>query len=216
MKSTLKKQAFDYNLIAMSFHEAGHVVCALNNYLYVYNANVMTLTRHEGNTNFYVYGCDAVDDEELHKILLIFELQAMYAGLIAEKLYYKDICGSSKFPMHLRIGSSYDTKLASKIIRKNNLVAPGKKTFLFKKQVQYDVEQFLAEHWDAIRVVAHFLYKKKRLTFDELKYLLTRRTEHKDFWKSKFKKIKMIHNDNNMPTEEIVKDLVLEDTIFSI
>lgn len=216
MKNRLKKQSFDYELIAMSYHEAGHVVCALLNYLCVVNTNVMTPKRREGNTEFYIYGNDEVEDEELRKMLLIFELQAVYAGLISEKMYYKDICGSSKFPMHLRIGSSYDNASASKIIRNNNLAEPGKKTFLFKKQVQYDVERLLSEHWNAVKVIAHYLYKKKRLTFDELKFVLTRRTENKDFWKERFKKIKFIHNEKNPSAEVIVKDLVLEDTIFSI
>jgi|SRR5271170_879567 len=216
MKSRLKKQSFDYELIAMSYHEAGHVVCGLYNYLYVHDANVMTPTKREGGTNFYIYGNESVEDEELNKILLIFELQALYAGLIAERMYYKDICGSSKFPMHLKNGSTYDTSLASKIIRKNNLAPSGKQTFLFKKQIQYDVEQLLAEHWDAIKVIAHSLYTKRRVTFDELKYVLTRKTSYKDVWKSKFRKIRIIHNDKNPPAEALVKDLVLEDTIFSI
>lgn len=216
MKSRLKKQSFDYELIAMSFHESAHTICALNNYLQVFNVNVMTPKKRGGNTEFYIYGNDEVKDEELSKILLIFELQAIYAGLIGEKMYYKDICGSSKFPMHLRIGSSYDIAFASKIIRKNNLMPPGKKTFLFKKQIQFDVEQILYEHWDAVKVIAHSLYKKKKLSLDELKFLLTRKTEHKDFWKDRFKKMNLIHNDKNCPTEDLVKDLVLEDAIFSI
>lgn len=222
MKSRLKKQSFDYELIAMSYHEAGHVVCGLYNYLWVCDANVMTPKKREGGTMYYTYGCfeefndNIVEDEELRKILFIFELQALYAGLIAEKMYYKDICGSSKFPNHLKNGSSYDTTRASNIIRKNKLVSPGKQTFLFKKQVRYDVEQMLNEHWDAVKVIAHFLYQKKRLTFDELKYNLTRRTEHREFWKDKFKKIKLIHNDKNPPAEDFVKELMLEDTIFSI
>jgi len=222
MISDLKKKSWDYDLIAMAHHEAGHVVCALHNFMYVNDASVMTPNKKEGSTNFIIYGYydeyndSTVEDQDLHKILLIFEIQTLYAGLIAEKMYYKDICGSHKFPNHLKNGSSYDTGLASSLIRKNKLAQPGKQTFLLKKQIQYDVEQILAEHWDAVKVVAHFLYQKKRLTFDEMKYALSRRTERKDFWKDKFKKIKLIHNDKIHPTEEFVKDLVLEDAIFSI
>jgi len=223
MKSRLKKQSFDYELIAMSYHEAGHAVCGLHNYMYVSGANVMTPKKREGGTMYYAYGYfeefsnSIVEDEELYKILLIFEIQTLYAGLIAEKMYYRDICGSSRFPNHLKDTSpDNDTAVASALIRKNKLAGPGKQTFLLKKQIRYDVEQMLAEHWDAVKVVAHFLYQKKRLTFDEMKYALTRRTERRDFWKDKFKKIKLIHNDKTNPTEDIVKDLVLEDTIFSI
>lgn len=222
MISDLKKKSWDYDLIAMSHHESGHIICALHNFMYVHDANVMTPNKREGSTNFYAYGYfeefndSTVEDEELHKILLIFEIQTLYAGLIAEKMYYKDICGSNKFPNHLKNGSSYDTELASALIRKNKLAAPGKQTFLLKKQIRYDVELMLTEHWDAVKVVAHFLYQKKRLTFDEMKYALTRRTGHRDFWKDRYKKINLIHNDKTHPTEEVVKNLVLEDAIFSI
>jgi hypothetical protein len=215
IKDHVKKQSFDYELIAMAYHESGHVVCGIYNYLYIFNANVMTPKRLEGTTDFYAYSCGNIEDEDLKRMLAINELQVLYAGLISERIYYKDICGSSKFPMHLKIGSSSDISAASHIIREQDLVSPGKKTFLFKKQIQYDVEQLLIENWDAVKAIAHNLYKKKRLSFDELKYILTRRTDHKDLWKDKFKKIKSIHNDN-CPSEDFVKDLMMEDAIFSI
>jgi hypothetical protein len=215
MKNSTIKQSLDYQLIAMSFHESGHTITALHNYLQVQNVNVMTEKNREGNTEYFVYG-DIIEDKELKKILLIFELQVLYAGLLAEKIYYKDICGSSKFPMHLRKGSWYDTALASSIIRKNSLAMPGKKTFLFKKEIQYDVNQVLLEHWDAVRQVAHSLYQRKKLSFDEIKYILIHKTEHKEFWQDRFRKIKLIHNENKPLTEEIAKDLMLEDNIFNI
>lgn len=216
MTNTLKKQSFDYELIAMSYHEAGHVVSGLHNYIHVFNAKVMTPKNLDGNTEYYLYESESIKDEELKKIVLVLELQSLYGGLIAEKMYYKDICGSSKFPMHLRIGSSYDMALASAIIRKNDLAVPGKRTVLFKKQVQNDVEQLLSEHWDAVKVIAHSLYRKKRLTFDKLKYLLTRKTDHQDFWRDRFKKIRLINNENNPPAENFVKEIMLENAIFSI
>lgn len=221
MISDIKKKSWDYDLIAMAWHESGHAICGLLNYMYVRDVNVMTPAKQEGSTIYYTYAYageynDSIHDEELRKILLIFELQTLYAGLLAEKMYYTDICGSSKFPNHLKNGSSYDTMLASAMIRKNKLAAPGKKTFLFKKQIRSDVEQMLTTHWDAVKVIAHLLYRKKRISFDEMKYALTRKTEHKDFWKNRFKKIKLIHNDNIRPAEEVVKQLVLEDAIFSI
>lgn len=205
MKSVIKKQAFDYEIIAMAHHESSHVICALMHYLYVYNVNVMTYKNQEdGNTNYYVY---AINDS-IKNILLFSELHFFYAGLIGEKIYYKDICGSIKFPMHLKEGSSYDIAEASAIIRNNNLAPPGKSTFLLKKQIQYDVEMILKQYWDDVKIVAHALYQKKKLTFDDLKYLLTRKSVNKDFWKSKFKKIKLIHNDKNNYIDDYIKDII--------
>ena|ERR1700722_6135560 len=211
-----KKEIWDYEIISMAWHEAGHAACALNNFMHVFNVSVMTPKNQTGNTDWFMYDVKNVEDEELSKILFICELQTLYAGLIAEKMYYKDICGSDKFPMHLKIGSSMDTTDASHIIRKNKLVKPGRQTVLFKKQIQQDATAFLVEHWDAVRVIAHRLYKKHRLSFDELKFLLTRKTNHKEFWKEKFKKIKIINDDNTVLPEQVIKDIILEDVIFSI
>jgi hypothetical protein len=208
------KKIFDYDLIAMSYHEACHTVIALFNYLQVYHVNVMTPKRSDGNTNFFIYD-EIVKDEDLKKIFSIFEIQTMYAGLVGERMYYRDICGSSKFPMHLKKDSAYDIGIASAIIRKNNLASPGKKTHLFKKEVQFDVEKILDDHWDAVKEIAHSVYRKKRLSFDELKYILTRKTDQKEFWKDKFRKMNIIYS-NNKPTEEVVKELVLENLIFKI
>jgi hypothetical protein len=214
--SDVRKQSYDYELIAMAYHESGHAICALSNFLYVFSVGVMSPKNNIGYTNWYIYDTTGVQDEELRKVLFINEIQALYAGLIAEKMYYKDICGSDEFPMHLRAGSSEDTLTASSIIRKNNIVKAGRQTHLFKKQMKRDVEQFLQEHWDAVKIIAHALYKKTRLSHDELKYLLTRKTDHRDFWKDKFKKLKTVHNDKVYPSEETVKDILLENVIYSI
>jgi|ERR1700722_3634790 len=212
----VRNQSYDYELIAMSYHEAGHAICALSNFLQVIDVSVMTPKTNMGYTNWYIYDANDVKDEDLRKVLFIAEVQALYAGLLAEKMYYKDICGSDDFPMHLRAGSSEDTTTASSIIRKNNLAKSGRQTHLFKKQMKCDVEEFLQEHWEEVKIVAHALYKKTRLSHDELKYLLTRKTEYRDFWKDKFKKLKIIHNDKTPPLEETVKDIVLENVIYSI
>src|SRR5258708_8552056 len=215
LKSEAAKQISDYNLIACSWHEAGHIICAMLNYCKVYSANVTTIeSNKDANTNVYCYD-EVVTDPELKRILLMFELRVMYAGLEAERIYYGEITGSSKFPIHLRKGSWYDIKFAQKTIRKNNLATPGKKTQLLKKQLKFEVEQILKTYWEDVRLIAHSLYRKKRLSFDDFKYILSRKSKNKDFWNNRFKKIQIILSDNYCP-EDVVKDLVLEDTIFSI
>lgn len=208
MKSVAVKKSFDYDLIAMAYHESSHTVIGLHNYLMVYNVSVMTFNHQEGITEYFYYPFDDVQNKKLLKELLILDLQEMYAGLIGEKIYYKNMCGSDKFPMHLRIGSSEDIKNASKQIKKYKLVNPGSETHLFKKQIQEDTKKLLLEHWEAVQVIAHALYKKTRLSFDDLKFLLTRKTSNKEFWKDRFKKLKIIHS-GKVPTEQEVKDIVL-------
>lgn len=198
----IKKQAFDYELIASCFHESAHVVMALHNYFRVFNVNIFSPKRREANTDYYVYNY-AGDNELIKHKFLTLELETFYAGLIGEKIYYKDICGSSKFPMHLKIGSSFDTNSASNIIRENLMALPGKPTLMFKQEIRSNVEKIILDNWDAVKALSHALYQKKRLTFDELKYILTRKTENREFWKDKFKKIKLIHSESITEEEAI-------------
>jgi hypothetical protein len=123
-------------------------------------------------------------------------------------MYYRDICGDATFPMNLRIGSSSDNKAASSIIRKYNLAKPGKNTILLKAEVKNDIEKFLANHWGAVKIVAHALYKKKKLGLQELRYMLSRSPEDKEFWKDTFSKIKIIYNEKNNLSEKAVKSLI--------
>jgi hypothetical protein len=216
LKNVVRKQSDDYFFIATNFHEASHAITGLHNYFQVYNVNILMPAIKEGTTDFYIFDNEKIQDEELKYIFLMFELQTIYGGLIGERLYYKDITGSDRFPSHLKSGSASDTFQAAALIRKHHLAKPGKNTHLLKKRIQNDVEELLLEHWDAVKVVAHALYKKKKLNFEELRNLLTKKTNHNDFWKDRFKKIKSIYNDNNIPKDQILKDLVLEDLIFTI
>jgi len=190
-----KKQSYDYELIAQSYHESGHAVCALHNYMKVINVDVMNeRSNNDGKTEYLSIEIEELGEEDIQKAILYFDLQIYYAGLVAEKLYYKDICGSDQFPMHLRIGSSNDLYNASEIIKKSNFAAAGKERFLFKKKVQKEVNDLLIKYWSDVKLVAHYLYKKKKLNFDELKNILTRKSENKDFWKTRFKVMKIIHD----------------------
>src|SRR5258708_18432696 len=140
MISDVRRQAHDYETIACVWHESAHTICGLFNYIKItsvsINANINE--NNEGTTDYLLFNTCNITDKVLLKIILIQELQTLYGGLMGERIYYKDICGSDKFPMHLRIGSSIDIAFAADLIRKNNLSNPGKHTYLLKKQIQYD------------------------------------------------------------------------------
>lgn len=193
-KSIDKKQSYDYELIAQSFHESGHTLCGLYNFMEVTTVVVMNPRENlDGKTEYICMDPDLLNDIELKNMQLYFELQTHYAGLLAEKIYYKDICGSEKFPMHLKQGSSGDINDASALIKKYKMAEPGRQRALLKNQVQKETTILLEHFWDDIKIIAHLLYKKKKLNFEDLKYLLTRRSANKEFWKEKFKFIKVIN-----------------------
>lgn len=204
--SIAKQQANDYGLIATSYHEAAHTIVGLAHLLLVEEVSVQDC--QEGTTNYTGYhGYDANTDN-LRRIIVMSELKMIYAGLVGEKMYYKDICGSGKFPMHLKNGSTIDTNMASKLIRRYKLASSGKATFKLKQEIRQDVEKFLVRHWEEVKIVAHALYKKRKLSFQELKYLLTRLPQNKDFWKEKFKTIKIIHDEESDLSMRMVRNLI--------
>lgn len=215
MISDVKKQSHDYEKIATSWHESSHIICGLFNYIKISNVSMSPET-NEGTTDYLLFDTSNIQDHDLLVIILMQELQTLYGGLSGERIYYKEICGSDKFPMHLRRGSAIDIAMAADLIRKGKLAEPGKHTYLLKKQIQYNASQILKEHWDGVKIVAHTLYKKKKLSFDELKSILTKKTNHNDFWKERFKKIKLLHNEKNIPSEIYIKEAILEDTIYTI
>ncbi len=204
--SIAKQQANDYGLIATSYHESSHAIVALINLLMIYNVDI--IDSQEGNAQYFIHHADQTEDDNLTNILALAEVKTIYAGLVGEKMYYKDICGSSKFPMHLKNGSAEDTNIAAKLIRKYRLANSGPATFKLKQDIKEEVERLLVRHWEAVKIVAHALYKKKKLDFSELKYLLSRIPQDKDFWKDKFKTIKIIYDEESDISTKRVRNLI--------
>lgn len=211
--SLYKTQALEYQAVAMTWHEAAHTICGLYNFMHVYFVCIMSNKHEDGNTLYEIYDTDSINNKMLAKILHIYEVQTLYAGLVGEKIYYKDICGSDKFPMHLRIGSSDDIKTAAKIIAKNNLAEPGRNRFIFKKQIQNDTRNILLHYWSDIKLISHVLYRYKELEEDELKYYLTRKSDNKEFWKDRFKDIKFIYN-SDVLEEKSLKELIVQNSVI--
>jgi hypothetical protein len=214
--SIINKQANDYELIAMSWHEAAHVICGLHNFMRIYDVCVISEKYDHGNTSYEIYNPDNITNKLLAKILLIFEVQTLYAGLVGEKLYYQEICGSDNFPMHLRIGSSDDIRDAAKLISTHKLALPGKARFLFKKQIQNDTHNILINYWEDIKLISHMLYKHKELNEGDLKHFLTRYSDNKDFWRSRFKAIKTIYSNITDLDEKYLKEIIVQNSIIII
>jgi len=196
-----KKQANDYRIIALCYHESGHVICAIHNCIKVMSASIIPIASDLGETRYEtVYELLDLDDLKEDRNVKKFvksEIQFLYAGLIAEKIYYKDICGSDKFPMHLKEGSFNDIQIISGLISKYSLADPGPERFAFKKEMQDETKKILTEHWETVKLLSHFLYNRKYIEYNEIKYLLCNKSKEKEFWKDKFKKIKSLYGKIN-------------------
>lgn len=206
--NTERKQAGEWAKTATCHHEAGHTICGLHNFFHVPSVQITNAHPFDSGETFYFQWDTAdVSSSSLIHTFLIFDLQLTYAGLIAEKMYHRDITGSVRFPMHLRIGSAEDMAFIAKQIRKHHLAAPGEETRELKAQIAHDTAEIIHRYWLDVKLVAHRLYQKKRLSFDELKTLLTRHSTDREFWKDRFKKIALIHADTP-PDEQEVRRLI--------
>jgi hypothetical protein len=192
-----KKQSLDYVKIAASYHEAAHAFFAVYNCMKVLEINISNLDY--GYVHYLPYDIDYID---LLDKLIIFELQMLYSGLISEKIYYNDICGSNIFPAHL-YGAYSDTKAASLLIKKYKFLFPNKSVALIKKHNKKYIKTLLQEHWSIIKLIAHNIYKKEKLSEDDLKFILLNKTNNRKFWRGRYKAIELIYSDDKISKEEL-------------
>jgi hypothetical protein len=204
-----KRLTYTTDLISTSYHEAGHTVYGLLHFMKVNSVWVFEnkkCKRVEGFTHYEL----PVDFSELKDFALCAEIIKSeiclkYAGLAAEKYHFKSISGSDKYPLFLRDGSSDDTLTAAALLREYNLVPPGKKRYNFKKKLIKNTLEDLQDNWDAVTIIAHALFKKKRLSYMSLKKLLTKHTNDPEFWKQNFYILDSIFNKQQPLDEKEIK-----------
>lgn len=203
-----KKTHQIHEFISTSYHEAGHTVYGLLRCMKiesVYMFEDKKSKRIEGFTHYNSPELSSIKDSTLFDERLNAEICLSYAGLAAEKHHYKTASGSDKFPLFLREGSSNDTLSASALLQKYDHIASGKKRYEYKKKLIKEVSLDLQDNWDAVTVVAHALFQKKKLYFSDLKSILTRKTKNKEFWKSQLKNISYIYDNASSLDEKELK-----------
>lgn len=207
-----KKLAGTYEFISTAYHEAGHTIYGLLHFMripVVYIFNNKKTKRIEGFTRYEEYFDEKIVDPQIISNLIKNEICISYAGLEAERHHFKMFSGSDKLPMILKDGSSDDTLTASELIRKFNLAPPGQKRYLLKKKLSKETYKELQLHWDAVTIVAHALFQRKKIYYDDLKELLTKKGSNKKFWKEKFKQIDYIFENAGKLDEQELKSILL-------
>lgn len=191
----IKKLAYTQDLISCAFHESGHTIFGLLRLAKVESVKVFhdKDNRFSGLAHYDLPDLDKFSDLNIRSFLINSEISLLYAGLAAEKYHFKTTSGSDKFPLFLREWSSDDTLSASKLIIKYNIIGPGRKRYVYKKKLIQDTLNELVVYWESVTLVAHDLFKKKRLSYLDLKKLLTTKSEYKDFWKNQFRTINHIY-----------------------
>jgi hypothetical protein len=192
-----KKVTTTYELISTSYHEAGHAIFALLHCMKVTSVCVFEdkkTKRIHGCTNNTLPLLSSIEDKELFYKLLENEICFGYAGLRAEKHHFKLISGSEKVPTFITNQSAFDLSLVSKLIIRYNLAAPGPPRSAYKQKMNRKALRALRPHWEDISLLAHRLFKHKRLSYSDLHQLLTTKSENKKYWRERFKLIDRVYD----------------------
>jgi ATP-dependent Zn protease len=197
IKNIRKKFHITHELISTAYHEAGHTIYGLLHHMKINSVLVFQdkiTKRIHGFTQYDPPDLSEIEDNHLFNDRLHAEICLSYSGLVAEKRYFKMISGTDKFPMFLREGSSHDFSEAAALFQKYGLCKPGRERYNYKQRLIKQIDKELYEHWDAVTLIAHKLFKRKRINFLEMKSLLIRKSENKDFWKKQFKELDKMYN----------------------
>jgi hypothetical protein len=206
-----KKVSRSYENLCVAYHEAGHVICALLKYMRVEGATIYEDAKIKqmcGETLFYSYE-DHAFNQQLLNYFSIGEICVNYAGLVTEKIFYKKISGSNKFPSFLKDGSSLDTQAAAKILKKSNIVPSGKQRYLYKQKITKQLLSLLENYWSDIELIAHILIQKKKINYKQIKYSLLRRSSNKILWKQRLKTIEFISSLESKGLDDQVLKLII-------
>jgi hypothetical protein len=203
-----KKIAKQFEFIMTSTHEAGHTIYALLHLMRVNSVSIFEnkkIKRIHGVTYYdYTNNLEDIKDPDLLFELVRSEVGVNYAGLIAEKILFKNISGSSQTPTFISDGSSEDNRNARELFKKYDLATPGRKRAFYKRKLIREIHNELCTHWDAVTIVSHALFQRRRLSFEDLKELLTKKTKNKKFWKEQFKKVNYFYdNSENLDENDL-------------
>lgn len=213
-KKALKRKALEsHDRIAFSFHESGHVLFGFLNFMKVLEVSVFINKKNE-TEGFMDYETPVdeefeanCEDPDLFNFWLKSEIGLAYSGFCAEKFYWKQISGSDVVPLFLKDGSSDDILSAAELIKKHDLAPPGQKRYRLKQKMIKETSKTLIEHWSDVVLLSHALFEKKKLNFLELKDLLSKKSEEKEFWKERFKDIEYLFG-HQLDTKERRRILV--------
>lgn len=212
-KSSYYKKIFhkNYDLITATYHEAGHTVCGLLHFIKVSEVEAR-LYKDDKIGGHILFDEISFDDNlalEFKKLIILNEIKLNYAGIIAEKILLKNISGSDISPFFLKWGSKDDIYAAASLIEKYQLSPRGRKRYAFKQKMMKEVTQELNDNWDAVIAISHLLYVKKQISYNDLKKLLCSKTKNKKFWKTQFKKIDRIFDNDSKLDENTIKSIIL-------
>ena len=194
----IRKKYFEiHETLSTAYHECGHAVYGLLHFMMVEGIVLFEdkkTKRIFGYTDYSSKILSSIESEELLNDRLHAEIGVLYAGLVVDKIFFKQISGSDKYPMFLKEGASNDISVASGLFIKYNLMMPGKERYRHKQKIIKNVKHDLLLYWDDVMLLSHAVFKKKKLNYSEIYNILCVKSNNKKFWKEQYKKINKLYN----------------------
>jgi hypothetical protein len=175
------------SMIFTCYHEAGHII--VGSLMFFNITYVIIKTSMEGDTNYETIDNNIIDNCELLYYHNIANINMYYAGIISERILYKDITGSNILPRSLERYANYDMKNVSSFLMNKKLVKPGTSTYIFKKKIVNLLNKLMLKYWSDVKLIAHALYNNRKLYHYDIRNILTKKSVNKKFWKQQFKYI---------------------------
>lgn len=204
-----EKVSQTHEFIVTCYHEAGHSIFGLLNCMRINSIKIYP-TSGSGDTIFIpTYKglfeesildpisnkplfCNTIQDTKLIEYWVRAEICLFYAGTCAERIYFKNISGLDKMPLHLQYGCNKDISEAATLCRLYNLASPGKERYALKQKMLKGTSKILNKYWNDIILISHALFDKKELLHEDIKALLCKKSKNKLFWKAQFKNIEFL------------------------
>jgi hypothetical protein len=186
-----QKLAREHEVITTCYHEAGHVLVGLFNYIQVSEVFIYSKPRINGEAVFEIMDKDdaLAEDPETFDFLVKNEIQMSYGGLAAETIHYRNTCGMEKLPSHLKMGSQNDVAYISEIVRRYDLAPAGSSRRAYKEKLFLETCDILEQNWEVLRALSHALYKRNYLDFSSIKKIVMSTTKNPVLWFKRFESI---------------------------
>jgi hypothetical protein len=201
---------YNFNMISTAYHEAGHAIFSLIHFMKVPLVMVFREKRTKKIGGWTSY--DSLDESKftdplVQSYLIDSEIGTWFAGAVAERNCFKILSGSNKYPYYIKYGATLDNKAAADLIKKLNPNLQTSQRTKYKNKIIKNVTNDIKTYWSDVSLVAYSLFDKKKLSFLELKELLTKKSSNKKYWKEQFKKIERIHDYSHLVNDGDLKTL---------
>lgn len=185
----------ELQLVLTAYHEAGHAVIGLLNFVKTRGISIVPESGSYGSTLFDFVFPTKETPKQLSNALLASNLYLLAAGEIANNVLCEKL-GCKKAARLIARGGHDDRLRISKVIKDYKLAEPGRLRKELKAAINNKTRQFVETHWEEIVMLASFLLEHRKASFEDVKTCLLSVRGKKTFWKCRF----------DMLASDLVKD----------